>query len=78
MVYSITFGVALLLFLAAIVIPTKEQIKKRTSESQIGETSGTGIPYTPEAINTEEETSDETETLPASDESLEIELENPM
>jgi len=75
LVYSITFGVALLLFLAAIVIPTKEQINKRTSESQIGETSGTGIPYTPEAITTEEETSDETETLPASDESLEIELE---
>ena len=75
LVYSITFGVALLLLLAAIVIPTKEQINKRTSETQIGETSGTGIPYTPEATTTEEETSDETETLPESDESLEIELE---
>ena len=71
LVYSITFGVALLLLLAAIVIPTKEQINKRTSETQIGEISGTGIPYTPEATTTE----DETETLPESDESLEIELE---
>ena len=71
LVYSITFGVALLLLLAAIVIPTKEQIKKRTSETQIGETSGAGIPYTPEAITTD----DETETIPESDESLEIELE---
>ena len=75
LVYSITFGVALLLLLAVIVIPTKEQIHKRTSETQIGETSGTGIPYTPEATTTEEETSDEIETLPESDESLEIELE---
>ena len=56
LVYSITFGVALLLLLAAIVIPTKEQINKRTSETQIGETSGTGIPYTPEVTTTEEET----------------------
>jgi len=76
LVYSITFGVALLLLLAAIVIPTKEQINKRTSETQIGETPGTGIPYTPEVTTTEEETtSDETETLPESEESLEIELE---
>ena len=66
LVYSITFGVALLLLLAAIVIPTKEQLNKRTSVTQIGETSGTGIPYTPEATTTEEETSDE---------SLEIGLE---
>ena len=29
LVYSITFGVALLLFLAAIVIPTKEQMNLR-------------------------------------------------
>ena len=75
LVYSITFGVALLLLLSAIVIPTKEQINKRTSETQIGETSGSGIPYTPEATTTEVETSDESETLPESDESLEIELE---
>ena len=46
LVYSITFGVALLLLLSVIVIPTKEQIKKRNSESQIGETSGTGMGYT--------------------------------
>ena len=75
LVYSITFGTALLLLLAAIVIPTKEQINKRKSETHISESSGAGLPYTPEATTTEEKTSDETETLPESDESLEIELE---
>ena len=58
LVYSITFGVALMLLLATIVIPTQEQINKRISETQIGETSVTGIPYAPEATTTEEETSD--------------------
>ena len=75
LVYSITFGVALLLVLSVIVIPTKEQINKRTSESQIGESPVTGAQYKPEATTSEEETSDETETLSESDESLEIELE---
>ena len=75
LVYSITFGIALLLLLSVVLIPTKEQIIKRTSESQIGETSGTGIGYTPEVSATEEEASDETETLPESDETLEIALE---
>ena len=74
LVYSITFGVALLLILSVIVIPTKEQINKRTSKSQIGETSVKGGRYTPEVTINEEETIDETETLPESDESLEIEL----
>ena len=75
LVYSITFGVALLLVLSVIVIPTKEQINKRTSESQIGESPVTGTQYNPEATTSKEETSDETETLSESDESLEIELE---
>ena len=75
LVYSITFGVALLLVLSVIVIPTKEQINKRTSESQIGESPVTGTQYKTEATTSEEETSDETETLSESDESLEIELE---
>ncbi len=75
LVYSITFGVALLLVLSVIVIPTKEQINKRTSESQIGESPITGAQYKPEATTSEEETLDETETLSESDESLEIELE---
>jgi len=74
LVYSLTFGVAILLLLSVILIPTKEQVNKRKSESQIGETSGTGIGYTPEASTSEEETSDGTETLPESDESMEIEL----
>ena len=75
LVYSITFGVALLLVLSVIVIPTKEQINKRTSESQIGESPVTGTQYKPETTTSEEETSDETGTLSESDESLGIELE---
>ena len=75
LVYSITFGVALLLVLSVIVIPTKEQINKRTSESQIGESPVTGTQYKPETTTSEEETSDDTETLSESEESLEIELE---
>ena len=75
LVYSITFGIALLLLLSVIVIPTKEQVNKRTSESQIGETPGTGIGYTSETSSNEEESTDETGNLPESEESLEIELE---
>tara|TARA_Y100000590_G_scaffold43084_1_gene45871 strand:- start:60 stop:818 length:759 start_codon:yes stop_codon:yes gene_type:complete len=71
LVYSLTFGVALLLLLAAIVIPSEEQINKRTSESNIGEASGTEIGYTTEASTNE----DESETLSDSDEPMEIELE---
>ena len=75
LVYSITFGVALLLVLSVIVIPTKEQINKRTSESTIGESPVTGTQYKQETTTSEEETSDDTETLSELDESLEIELE---
>ncbi len=74
LVYSITFGIALLLLLSVILIPSKEQINKRTSESQIDEIPGTGVPYRPETT-TEEEISGETETLADLDQSLEIELE---
>ena len=75
LVYSITFGVALLLLLSVILIPTKEQINKRTPKSQISESSGIGIGDTPEASTIEEETPDKMEILPEVDESLEIELE---
>ena len=57
------------------MIPTKEQINKKTSESQIGESPVTGTQYKPETTASEEEILDETETLSESDESLEIELE---
>ncbi len=75
MVYSFTFGVALLLLLSVILIPSKEQINKRTTEPQIGEIPGTEVPYKPEEKTTREEISDEKEALTESDESLEIELE---
>ena len=75
LVYSITFGIALLLFLAAIVIPTKEQIKKRSATPQIAGTTGTGTIFTDETSAEEEESSIDTEAVPESDQSLEIELE---
>ena len=70
MVYSITFGIAFLLLLAVIVIPSPEQIQKRLAASPFtGENSTPGI--TAPAV----ETLVEEETPAADDESLEIELE---
>ena len=69
-VYSITFGIAFLLLLAVIVIPSPEQIQKRLAASPFtGENSTPGI--TAPAV----ETLVEEETPVADDESLEIELE---
>ena len=70
MVYSITFGIAFLLFLAVIVIPSPEQIQKRLAVSPF-----TGGNSTPGIIAPIEETLVEEETPAADDESLEIELE---
>ena len=70
MVYSIIFGIAFLLLLAVIVIPSPEQIQKRLAVSPFtGENSTLGI--TAPAV----ETLVEEETPAADDESLEIELE---
>ena len=70
MVYSITFGIAFLLLLAVIMIPSPEQIQKRLAVSPFtGENSTLGI--TARAV----ETLVEEETPAADDESLEIELE---
>lgn len=70
MVYSITFGIAFLLLLAVIVIPSPEQIQKRLAVSPFtGENSTLGITAPAEETLVEEET-------PAADDvSLEIELE---
>ena len=70
MVYSITFGIAFLLLLAVIVIPSPEQIQKRLAVSPF-----TGGNSTPEITAPAEETLVEEETPAADDESLEIELE---
>ena len=70
MVYSITFGIAFLLLLAVIVIPSPEQIQKRLAVSPFTRgksTLGTTAPAG--------ETLVEEETPAADDESLEIELE---
>ena len=70
MVYSITFGIAFLLLLAVIVIPSPEQIQKRLAVSPF-----TGENSTPEITAPEGETLVEEEIPAADDESLEIELE---
>ena len=70
MVYSITFGIAFLLLLAVIVIPSPEQIQKRLAVSPF-----TGGNSTPEITAPAGETLVEEETSAADDESLEIELE---
>ena len=70
MVYSITFGIAFLLLLAVIVIPSPEQIQKRLAVSPF-----TGENSTPEITAPAVETLVEEETPAADDESLEIELE---
>ena len=70
MVYSITFGIAFLLLLAVIVIPSPEQIQKRLAVSPF-----TGGNSTPGITAPEGETLVEEETPAADDESLEIELE---
>ena len=70
MVYSITFGIAFLLLLAVIVIPSPEQIQKRLAVSPF--TGGNSIPGITAPAG---ETLVEEETPAADDESLEIELE---
>ena len=70
MVYSITFGIAFLLLLAVIVIPSPEQIQKRLAVSPF-----TGENSTPEITAPEGETLVEEGIPAADDESLEIELE---
>lgn len=70
MVYSITFGIAFLLLLAVIVIPSPEQIQKRLAVSPF-----TGEYSTPGITAPAGETLVEEETPAADDESLEIELE---
>ena len=70
MVYSITFGIAFLLLLAVIMIPSPEQIQKRLAVSPF-----TGGNSTPGITAPEGETLVEEETPAADDESLEIELE---
>ena len=70
MVYSITFGIAFLLLLAVIVIPSPEQIQKRLAVSPF-----TGGNSTPVITAPAGETLVEEETPAADDESLEIELE---
>ena len=70
MVYSITFGIAFLLLLAVIVIPSPEQIQKRLAVAPF-----TGGNSTPGITAPQVESLVEEETPAADDESLEIELE---
>ena len=70
LVYSITFGIAFLLLLAVIVIPSPEQIQKR-----LAATSFAGSPGSTEISVPEGETLDAEDTSPLDGESIEIELE---
>lgn len=70
LVYSITFGIAFLLLLAVIVIPSPEQIQKR-----LAATSFAGSPGSTEISVPEGETPDAEDTSPLDGESMEIELE---
>ena len=70
LVYSITFGIAFLLLLAVIVIPSPEQIQKR-----LAATSFTGSPRSTEINVPEEKIPDTEDTSPLDGESMEIELE---
>jgi len=70
LVYSITFGIAFLLLLAVIVIPSPEQIQKR-----LAATSFVGSPESTEISVPEGETPDAEDTSPLDGESIEIELE---
>ncbi len=70
LVYSITFGIAFLLLLAVIVIPSPEQIQKR-----LAATSFAGSPGSTEISVHEGETPDAEDTSPLDGESIEIELE---
>jgi hypothetical protein len=70
LVYSTTFGIAFLLLLAVIVIPSPEQIQKR-----LAATSFAGSPGSTEISVPEGETPDAEDTSPLDGESIEIELE---
>ena len=70
LVYSITFGIAFLLLLAVIVIPSPEQIQKR-----LAATSFAGSPGSTEISVPEEKIPDTEDTSPLDGESMEIELE---
>ena len=75
LVYSITFGIAFFLLLAVIVVPSPDQIKKRTSASKFADTVGTGYQQSSEVSNPPEEDLTSAGEIPAAEESLEIELE---
>jgi len=70
LVYSITFGIAFLLLLAVIVIPSPEQIQKRLAATSFEGPSGPTEISVPEG-----ETPDAEDTSPLDGESMEIELE---
>ncbi len=76
LVYSITFGIAFLLLLAVIVVPSPGQIQKRMSTSQFAGAAGEGY-LGPSGVSAPvEETPAAAEEMPAEEEeSLEIELE---
>jgi len=71
LVYSITFGIAFLLLLAVILIPSPEQIQKRMATTSFE----SGRSGTMEIDAPSGETPDLEDTIPTDGESMEIELE---
>jgi hypothetical protein len=76
LIYSITFGIAFLLLLAVIVVPSPGQIQKRMSTSQFAGAAGAGYLGPPGASEPVEESQTAVGEMPAEeDEAFEIELE---
>jgi hypothetical protein len=76
LIYSITFGIAFLLLLAVIVVPSPGQIQKRMSTSQFAGAAGAGYLGLSGASGPVEESQTAAGEMPAEeDEAFEIELE---
>jgi len=75
LVYSLTFGIAFLLFLSVILIPSPEQIKKRQASTQFAGAKGDEMPEQGEITSqTADENSSEKESS-QKERGIEIELE---
>ena len=75
LVYSITFGIAFLLLLAVIMVPSPGQIQKRLATSQFAGASGAGYLGPTEINAPPQEPQPDLEVAEQYDDALEIELE---
>ncbi len=75
LVYCLTFGTAMILILAVILIPSTEQIKKRQNTALLNSSGTKDTSLNSEVSNQSESTSSESETNLDEDRSNQIELE---